>query len=330
MRKSSILLAISVVGVFSTTVWWLVRTDGENIAVPERGTAENSSAPADNSTPGNSAAAQAAPPAQRVTVTAAPSTAPPAVPAKPATAASKTQWILSDEDLARTRAIHEADEARRADPAYRKAQEESRRQDAERIRADAIRVAKMTPEQADRMLEFAAEHATRMHELIDTSYGRTADEVSADARRLQSHYDAQLRELLEPEKYERWDWYHASQSERLEARQFQAELTRTGGEPLQLEQADRLAEALYIEEKRRSSEYEQYVRSTGISEPDRVPSRSNEWQLARGKASNKRVHDAMAGTLTPDQMSSLDKMLARKLEYIEEAIRYNASLPKTK
>jgi hypothetical protein len=331
MRKSSILLAFSLVGVFSGTVWWLVRADSENIAIPEHGTAEHPGTLANNSIPGNSPAAQATPPAQSATATAVPSTAAAAVPAKLAATASKPQWILRDEDLARARAIHEADEIRRsADPAYRKAQEDSRRRDAGQIRADAIRVARMTPEQADRMVEFAAERAAGMHELIATSHGRTADEVSADASRLRADYDAQLRELLEPDKYERWDWYHASQSERIEARQFQAELTSNGGEPLQLDQVDLLVEALYTEEKRRSSEYEQYVRSTGIAHPDKVPPRSNEWQLARGKASNKRVHDAMAGALTPDQVSSLDKMLARKLDYIEEAIRYNASHPKTK
>jgi hypothetical protein len=308
-----------------------VRTDSEKITVPEQGTAAHPATLANNSIPGNSPAAQAAPPAQPAAATAAPSTAPAAIPAKLATPPSKSQWILRDEDLARARTIHEADEARRAaDPAYKKAQEDSRRREAERIRADAIRVARMTPEQADRMLEFAAERAERMHELIDTSYGRTADEVSADASRMHSNYDAQLRELLEPGQYERWDWYHASQSERIEAKQFQAELTRNGGEPLQLDQVDQLVEALYTEEKRRSSEYEQYVRSTGIADPDKVPPRSNESQLARGKASNQRVHDAMAGSLTPDQVSNLDRMLARKLESIEAAIRYNASLPKTK
>lgn len=329
MRKSTILLAISLVGVFSATVWWLGHTDSENIAVSEQETAEHASTLADNSFPGNGPAAQAAPPAPPPTATAAPSAARAAIPAKLAATAPKPQWILREADLARARAIHEEDEARRAaDPAYRKAQDESRRQEGERTRADAIRVARMTPEQVDRMIELGAERATRLHELIATSHGRTAAEVSSDASRLQSNYDAQLRELLEPEKYERWDWYHASQSERIEAKQFQAELTRDGGEPLQPDQVDQLVEALYTEEKRRNSEYEQYVRSTGISDPDKVPPRSNEWQLARGKASNKRVHDAMAGTLTPDQVSSLDKMLARKLEHIEEAIRYNASLPK--
>jgi hypothetical protein len=328
--KSSFLLAISLVGVFSTTAWWLLRTGSENIAVPEVETADHAGTLTNNSIPGYKSAAQATPPALSTTATVAPSNTPVAVPAKLATTTSKTQWILRDEDLARAQTIHEQDEARRSDPAYRKAQEDSRRREAERIRAEAIRVARMTPEQADLMLEFAAERRARMHELIDTSYGRTADEVSADASRLQANYDAQLRELLEPEKYERWEWYHASQPERIEAKQFQAELTRNGGEPLQLEQVDQLVEALYTEEKRRSSEYEQYVRSTGISDPDKVPPRSNEWQLARGKASNQRVHDAMAGTLTPDQMSSLDKMLARKLENIEAAIRYNASLPKPK
>ena len=319
MRKSSVLLGAILIGTFCATAWWQMGSGNEQPAIPEPRLAESVPPLA---TP---------PPAHPSTATSAPSAALPVDAVNPSPAASKAQWIRREEDLVRLRAMHEEEEYRRAsDPEYRKAQDEGRRRDAERTRAEAMRVARMTPEQVDRMFELGAERVARLRELVDTSHGRTFDDVSADASRLQSDYDAQLRELLEPEKYERWDWYNASQSERLEAKQFQAELTRNGGQPLHPDQVDQLVEALYTEEKRRNSEYEQYVRSTGISDPDKVPPRSNEWQLARGTASNQRVHDAMAGTLTPYQMSSLDKMLARKLAYIEEAIRYNASLPKPK
>jgi hypothetical protein len=188
----------------------------------------------------------------------------------------------------------------------------------------------MTDADVDQMFELAQERLKKVRELIAASYGRPADDVFAEARRLEGEYREKLRDLLGPEKYDRWHGYGASQSERNEANQFQRDLTRNGGEPMPIQHVDRLVEALYTEERRWEAEYRQYVLSTGISDPDKVPPRSIDWRLAEGKARNKRIHDAMAGALTPAQLSRLDEMLAKKLEYLEEAIRYNASLPKPK
>jgi hypothetical protein len=243
---------------------------------------------------------------------------------------SKSKKAQLEEHLEQHRAGHEADERGRLDPAYRKTQDGYIRRIRERMRADAIRIAGMTSEQVDRMFELADERRKRIRELIDTSYGRPAEEVFEDFRGVDGDYEAQLRDLLEPEKYARWEWYHASQAERIEAKQFQAQHASSGGEPMQIQQVDALVEVLYAEERRREREYEEYVRSTAFSDSSAVPPMSNESQLALGKARNKRIHDAMAGTLTAAQLASLDEMLAKRLEHIEEGIRYNASLAKPK
>ena len=317
MRKSSILLsAVSLIGVFSLTTWWLVRGEPGKAAVPEQRLPETVGPPTNHAIPGNSPGAQPAGPAA---VAAAQSPAPADVPAEKGS---------READLVRLRDGLQQEELRRQNPEFRQSQDESRRRAAERSRADATRIAGMTDEEVDLMFEFAQQRHMAVRELIAASYGRPADDVFAEMRRLEYEYQEKLQEFLEPQKYERWQWYGASQSQRNEANQFQRDVTRSGGEPLQIQHVDRLVEALYTEEQRWEAEYRQYVLSTGISDPEKVPSRSNEWQLADGKARNKRIHDAMAESLTPAQLASLDAMLAKKLAYIEGAISYNESLGK--
>jgi hypothetical protein len=319
MRQSSLLLpAAGFIGVFCVTAWWLVREETPGAAVPELRLAETVGPLTNNPVPGNSPEALAA--------AAAPSPAFAGVPAK--SAAKTTDKAQSEQLLAQMRDGLQQEELRRQNPEFRQAQDESRRRDAERTRAEAIRVAGMTDADVDQMFEFAQERLKKVREVIAASYGRPADDVFAEIRRLEDEYQEKLQDVLEPQEYERWQWYGASQSERNEANQFQRDLARNGGEPMQIQHVDRLVEALYTEERRWEAEYQRYVLSTGISDPDKVPPRSLESRLAEAKARNKRIHDAMAGTLTPGQLSRLDEMLAKKLEYLEGAIRYNASLPK--
>ncbi len=322
MRKSSVLLGVMVFGTFCATAWWQWRAMDAPLAtaVP----------PAARQGPqGEQLSAADAFAAQSARAPPAASSASLALPADRADAGSSPKKINRDEDLRRMRDSMEQNETRRRDdPEFRKRQDEGQRQFAERTRAEAMRVAHMSPEQVDRMFEYAAERSKRTRELIADSQGRPSEEVFAEIGRLNDRYDEQLKDLLEREQYERWDWYHASQAQRNEARSFQRQLARTGVQSMEPEQVDGLVDALYVEERRWEDEYQQYVRSTGISDPDKVPPRSNEWQLASGKARNKRIHDAMAGSLTPQQMASLDEMLGKKLEYLENAISYNGSLAK--
>ncbi|HKE96234.1 MAG TPA: hypothetical protein VKB34_18135 [Povalibacter sp.] len=324
MRKSPVLLlAIGLIGVFSATAWWLVREGGDNAAIPEPPPAHADSSLADNSPPVNNPAAQPARPVAPAATTTAARLNPPA-------ATSGGSQSRNEQDLAQMREGLQQEAVRRQNPTYRQAQDEDSRRYGERIRADAIRIARMSSEDVDRMAELGRNKQIAVRELIAASAGRPADDVLAEVRGLENDYQAQLREMLGDEKYERWQRYLDSQAQRNEANQFQRQVTQDGGEPLQIRQVDALVEALYAEEQRFNSEYAQYVRSTGISDPNAVPPRSNEWQLESGKARNKRIHDALAATWTSAQLASLDEMLAKKLVYVEDAIRYNESLAKQK
>lgn len=324
MRKSSVLLGALVLGTFCATAWWQWRaTSGP---VPTALPASAASGLQDEHPAAGSAVA-----AQSGSAASASSSASPSIAAEGMNNESSPKKVNRDEDLRQMRDMMEQNETRRRDdPEFRKRQDEGQRQYAERLRAEAMRVAHMSSEQVDRMFEFGAERSKRTRALIADSQGRPAEEVFLDIGRVDDHYDEQLKDLLEPEQYERWDWYHASQAQRNEAREFQRQLARTGIQSLEPHQVDGLVDTLYVEERRWEDEYQQYVRSTGISDPDKVPPRSNEWQLASGKARNQRIHDAMAASLTPQQMASLDEMLGKKLKYLEDAISYNASLAKPK
>ena len=70
-----------------------------------------------------------------------------------------------------------------------------------------------------------------------------------------------------------------------------------------------------------SREYEDYARSTGITDRNVVSPQARQRWLDLEKEANQRVHDAVAGTLSQAQLARLDEMLAARLVPIETALR---------
>jgi hypothetical protein len=206
------------------------------------------------------------------------------------------------------------------DPPYRKSQVDAWRRRLAQTRADAIRVAGMTPEQADRVIELWAERNLRFTELGATTGEPPSEAVQAELKRAGEAEQAEVRELLGADKYEKWQWYLASGSERGEVGQLRVQLSTTA-EPLRDSQADALVEVIYSERQRRSKEYEDYVKAVGITDRNVVSAQDRQRWLDLEKESNQRIHHTIAGTLSGAQLSSLDEMLEARLVPIETALR---------
>jgi hypothetical protein len=241
----------------------------------------------------------------------------------PALAQPAPQETLSAQELEVRRHIRSMQQREREmlrDPNYRKAQLEAGRRQFARTRADAIRVVGMTPEQADRVVDLWVERNLRFTELGGSSLERPSEAMQTEMKRAGEAEQAELRSLLGEEKYERWSRYLASSQERGEVSQFRFELSASA-DPLGDSQADALVEAIYSERQRRTREYEEYVRSAGITDRNVVSPQDRQRWLDLEKEANQRVHEAVAGTLSRAQLARLDEMLAARLLPIETALR---------
>ena len=241
----------------------------------------------------------------------------------PAAAHTPPQEVLSAEELEVRRAIRSSQQREREmlrDPEYRKAQIEAGRWQFAPTRADAIRVVGMTPEQADRVVDLWLERNLRFTELGGSSLEQPSEAIKAELKRLSDAEQAELRTLLGDEKYEHWGRYLASVQERREVSQFRLELS-TSAEPLRESQADVLAETIYLERQRRTNEYEEYVRSAGITDRNVVSPQDRQRWLDLEKEANQRVHNSVAGTLSRAQLARLDEILAARLVPVEAALR---------
>lgn len=311
MRKSSVLLAIISIACALSAAWsWRqLRAEHEKVATLEQ----------------QLAAAQK--PATPLPVSASPVMALNSPSPISSTRAASSADHTEDEQTAREQELREQIHASQKrerelmrDPAYRKARIDDWRRRYAQTRADALRVLGLTPAQADGLIDLSIERNMKSMELVDPT-GRAPDEkAQAELRRLGEAHDAQLRDLLGEEKFERWNWYQASMGERSEASQFRAQLSTTS-EPMQDRQAEVLVESLYTERQRRSREYEEYATAAGITDRNVVSPQDRQRWLDLEKESNQRIHDTMAATLSRAQLSSLDEMLAANLAPIEAALR---------
>jgi hypothetical protein len=202
------------------------------------------------------------------------------------------------------------------DPAYRQSQHDEMKRRYAPLRADAIR-AGMTPQQADRVVDLEIERGMRFTEVGGISTEAPSQAMQAELKRAADAQETELHQLLGDDLFAKWTRYLASGQERGEVSQWRAQLS----EPLDDKQAGALAESLYLERQRRSREYEDYVQSAGITDRNVVAPQDRQRWLDLEKEANQRTHDAIAATLSPAQLSSLDAMLAERLVPIETALR---------
>jgi hypothetical protein len=202
------------------------------------------------------------------------------------------------------------------DPAFRQNRREEMRQRYAPLRADAIRVG-MTPQQADRVVDMELDRNLRFTDLGGSAGQTPTPEMIAEMKRVNDAAQTDLRQLLGDELFARWTQYQASGQERSEVSQWRAQLS----EPIDDQKAYAIAQSLYVERQRRSSEYEDYVKAAGITDRYTVAPEDRQRWLDLEKEANQRTHDAMAGTLSASQLASLDQMLAARLVPIEAALR---------
>ena len=201
------------------------------------------------------------------------------------------------------------------DPAYRQNRRDDMRQRYAPLRADAIRVG-MTAQQADRVVEMELDRNMRFAEMEVTGQAPSASTM-AEMKRANDAAQDELHQLLGDELLTKWNHYQASVQERGEVSQWRAQLS----EPIDDQKAYAVAQSLYVERQRRSSEYEEYVKAAGITDRYTVAPEDRQRWLDLEKQANQRTHDAMAGSLSASQLASLDQMLAGRLVPIETALR---------
>ena len=155
----------------------------------------------------------------------------------------------------------------------------------------------MTPEQADRVVDLWVERNLRFTEMGGSSLERPSEAMQTEMKRAGEAEQMELRALLGEEKYGAVESLSASSQERGEVSQLRLEL---GLRAVSLgdRQADALVEAIYSERQRRTREYEEYVRSVGITDRNVVSPQDRQRWLDLEKEANQRIHDGVAGTLS--------------------------------
>jgi hypothetical protein len=313
MRKSSVLLGIICVvcTVSAIALWWQLRTERAHVATLEQRLAALTDRPVAPVAVATSTSAQNA-----IASPVPASASRPAQSATSSTGRSKQQQEVFD--LIRASAQHEREMMR--DPAYRQAQMTVARRQFAHTRADALRVVGMTPEQADRVIDLWIERNFHYAELVDVPGEAPSEAAQAELKRAGDAEQAELRRLLGEQKYEEWNHYLASGSERAEVGVFRAELADSQ-ELLRDNQADALVEALYSERQRLTHDYDEYAKSAGIVDRNIVSAQDRQRWLELAKEANQRIHDSMAATLSQSQLASLDERLKAKLAPSEAELR---------
>lgn len=220
------------------------------------------------------------------------------------------------------RAWQERERQMLRDPQYRDAQRDAARRQFAQTYADAIRVVRMSPSQADRVIDLWIERNMWFTEHADLSgNGQMSDEARAEMQRRSDTEQAEVRDLLGPEKYASWQHYLQTGSERAEINLFNSQLAADSA-PLTSELVDTLVESFYREMDRGQRDYREYRKSLGATDAYENPSRDDRQRyLDLMRAANDRIHDAMAGSLNAVQLRKLDAMLAAKLVPIEAQLR---------
>jgi len=313
VRKSSVLLGTLALAcaLSATGSWWQLRAQRARVATLEQQLhAARSAATAQPDVSAPVIAAQA----------------PPAIPDASASgpkanvAAAVGQARREREMREQMRVAQQREREMMRDPAYHDSRMDEWRRRHAQTRADAIRLVGLTPEQADRLIDLIIEREFSGMELTGLPGEPMNPEMQADLKRINEQHESKVRELLGSEDYQRWQWYQKTGFERSEASLFRAQLSTTST-PLQEFQVDVLVDALYVERKRRDREYDEYVAAAGITNRYLVAPQDRQRWIELEKDSNQRIHDQMSGTLTRDQLESLDAMLASNVAPAEAALR---------
>ena len=82
-----------------------------------------------------------------------------------------------------------------------------------------------------------------------------------------------------------------------------------------------LVDAIYSERQRRSREYEDYVKSMGITDRYVVSPQDRQYWLDLEKEAKQRIHSAVANVLSRAQLASLDETLSARLADVEATLR---------
>jgi len=309
MRKSSVLLGFIALACAISATWsaWQLRAERERVA-----------------------ALQHQLDATRAAATPQPASAAPVV-AGPAPAAAP--YVPTSDDAAATARVAREKEVREQmlaaqqreremmrDPAYRKSRMDDWRRRYAQTRADAIRIMGLTPEEADRLIDLSIERNFAGVQLTGLPGEPLNEQAQEEMKRLNEQHEVRTRELLGDEKYQRWQWYQKTAAERGEVSMFRAQLSTTST-PLQEHQADALADAMYVERQRRDREYDEYATAAGITNRYVVAPQDRQRWIELEKDSNRRIHDQMAGSLTRDQLESLDALLTANVAPAEAALR---------
>ena len=318
MRKSFVLLGFIALACALSAAWsgWQLRAERERVAILEQQlrAARTATRPAPVSAPPSVAApvvdVQAPPPAQDSPVSSP----------KADDAADKAQAAREKDLREHLRTAQQREREMMRDPVYRKSRMDEWRRRYAQTRADAIRVVGLAPDEADQLIDLMIERNFNGVTLSGLPGETMNEEAQAEWKRINEQHDARLRELLGDEKYQRWEWYQKTSGERNEVSMFRAQLSTTPT-PLQEYQADALVDALYVERRRRDREYDEYATAAGITNRYVVAPQDRQRWIELEKASNQRIHDSMAGSLTRDQLGSLDAMLAANVAPAEAALR---------
>jgi hypothetical protein len=209
------------------------------------------------------------------------------------------------------------------DPEYRQSRIEESRQSFAAVRADAIRMLGMTPEQADRVIDLWVEGDLRFQELGGVTAGGRSTEAQAELKRGKDAEQEEVRALLGEEKYQQWQRYVASLGVRPEVTAFRAQLANSA-EPLSDRQAEALVWALHTEREQSSNEFEEYRRNNGSTDINTLTLEDRQRWIELQQQAAQRIHDAMTDTLTSTQLASLDKKLGR--QQVAEETEYRLQL----
>jgi hypothetical protein len=307
MRKSTALLGtLSVTcAVIAGWSWWQLRVEREHVATLEMRLEAQARTIASPTSP----------------VAVAPvSQAPSSPSSEPAVTTADPEAARQEEIRKQILAAREHEREMMKDPAYRKSRIDDFRRRSFQTRADYIRVVGMTPEQADRVIELSVERNFRVMDLVGYAGESPTPEAQLEMERIDHDQREEVRRLLGEAKYDKYKWYQTSGQERYDANLLRAQLSTTA-EPLREQQVDTLVDALYSAREQRSREYEDYVKAAGITDRNAVSPADRQRWLDLEKEANRRIHDAMSGTLSRSQLESLDEMLAQNLAPVEAVLR---------
>jgi hypothetical protein len=202
-----------------------------------------------------------------------------------------------------------------SNPKYREAHKAQRKLELGDWREDGIRLLGMTPEQADKVLDYHVEA-----EIESSSRPNPRDETAAEQRRrdiaeAERRREAALREILGEAKAVKWQEYLESQPSRNEVRQLRMQLS-SSGDPLRDDQVEPLIATLHAERMQFVQALNDFRETLNWEAPNWEASNAKylQHQSELYSAANERFHDVASQFLSQQQLAAFDEIRAQKLE----------------